>query len=492
MIIRKLLAVLGVVLVLGTIGALGGPRWQPEQVPTRVQSETLDTRIGSSVTTEPVGTYEIDTHDFQVDLGEVQVPARLTYPVDAPPERPAVLMMHGAGTGRHTSFADQARELASAGIYVLVPHKRLDTYSGRHRDYVQMAADYMVSFEELAEHTGVDPGQVGVYGESEGAYVATVAGASYPQVNFAALVSAPIVPPRQQAAFAADSYLRNVGAPQPLLRAIPRAVGVNIPGGGFEYVDFDPRPFQQRLQLPVLMVYGTDDGSMPVVQGAVQLHEDLTRAGNEALTVRYYDDANHGIRRNGHLAEGFTEDLARWIQGLPATATAEPQVAGANPEQQYAAAPVATPRWYADGNWLMYTLVGSLGLLLVGPGLWTGNRIIRRDRRSLMPAPLARYAAATALASVATLVIFLAYLTQVAYYALNYLRNDIVVVGGYLLVMATGVLAAWVLHSSLEQTLRHRDAAWRGPGRLVWWCVHLGAVSLLIIAAYWGVYPSFI
>ncbi|HLS25867.1 MAG TPA: hypothetical protein VK063_08350, partial [Beutenbergiaceae bacterium] len=87
---------------------------------------------------------------------------------------------------------------------------------------------------------------------------------------------------------------------------------------------------------------------------------------------------------------------------------------------------------------------------------------------------------------------FVAYLTQVAYYALNYLRNDFVVVGGYVVVMATGVLAAWVLHSSLDRTIRSRDSAWRGPGRLVWWCVHLGAVSLLIIAAYWGVYPSFI
>src|SRR5690625_3298972 len=139
MIIRKFLAVLGVVLVLGTIGALGAPRWQPEHVPTRVESETLDTRIGSSVTTEPVGTYEIDTHDFQVDLGEVQVPARLTYPVNAPPERPGVLMMHGAGTGRHTSFADQARDLASAGVYVVVPHKRLDPDSVRARAYVRRA-----------------------------------------------------------------------------------------------------------------------------------------------------------------------------------------------------------------------------------------------------------------------------------------------------------------------------------------------------------------
>lgn len=493
MFVRTLLAVLGLVLVLGTIGSLGGPRWEPDPVTHQVESQTLDTRIGSDADTDPVGTYEVAVEDVEVDLGEVTVLARLASPVDAPPERPGMVLMHGAGTGAHTALRDQARDLASAGIYTLVPQKRLDTYSVQHRDYVQMAADYMASHDLLRRWPGVDPGQVGIYGESEGAYVAAVAGATYDEVAFVALISAPVVPPRQQAAFAADTYLRHTGAPGVLLRAIPRAIGVTIPGEGFEYIDFDPRPYQRQLHVPVLMVYGTNDISMPVVQGARILNEDLAYAGNEAFTVRYYADANHGIRANGALAAGFTDDLARWVLGLPATAVAEPQVAGADPYQQYAAAPVAQPRWYADGNWLMYGLFGSFGALLLGPALWGLARVVpRSDRRPIMPAPLARYAAATALSAMAALVFFLAYLSQVAYYALNYMSNQFVVVGGYLLVLATGVLAAWMLYASVEQTLRHRDVGWRGPGRLVWWTVHLGAASLLLICAYWGVYPAFV
>ena len=493
MLVRKLLAVLGVVLVLGTIGSIGGPRWQPDPVTDQVESQTLDTRIGSDADTDPVGTYEVTVEDIEVDLGEVTVPARLAQPVEAPPRRPGMLFMHGAGTGEHTAFGDQARDLASAGVYVLVPHKRLDNYSIQHRDYVQMAADYMVSLDVLRQWPGVDPGQVGIYGESEGAYVAAVAGATYDQVAFVALISAPVVPPRQQAAFASDTYLRHTGVPDVLLRAIPRAIGVNIPGEGFEYIDFDARPYQQELQVPVLMVYGTNDISMPVVQGATILRDDLARAGNEALTVRYYANANHGIRSGGELAAGFTDDLARWSLGLPATAVAQPQVAGAEPDQQYAAAPVAQPRWYADGNWLMHGLFGSFGAILLGPVLWGLGRVVRRgDRRPIMPAPLARYAAASALSAVATLVFFVAYLSQVAYYALNYLSIQFVVVGGYLLVLAAGVLAAWMLLESVEQTLRHRQVGWRRPGRLVWWTVHLGAVSLLLICAYWGVYPAFV
>ena len=50
-----------------------------------------------------------------------------------------------------------------------------------------------------------------------------------PGLAFSVLVSAPVVPPRQQAAFAVDSYLRNTDVPQAVFRAIPRAVGLRVP-----------------------------------------------------------------------------------------------------------------------------------------------------------------------------------------------------------------------------------------------------------------------
>lgn len=493
MTVRKVLAILGVVLILGTIGALSGPRWQPEQVVDRIQSESTDTQIHGAAEPDRVGVYEVAIEDVDIAVNGVTVTARFISPVDGPEQRPGVLFMHGAGTGRATAFADQARDLASAGIEVVVPAKRLDTYSARHRDYIAMAQDYLVSFEALRQRPGVDASQVGIYGESEGAYIAVVAGAERPEVAFVALISAPVVPPREQFAFAADAYLRNTGAPTPLLRAIPRAIGASIPGGGFEYVDFDASPFAQRLNAPVLMVYGTDDAAMPVVQGVTVMTQDLAVAGNDDLTVRYYEGANHGIRSNGELVDGFSRDLSDWILGLPGTAGAPPQVAGAQPEQTYQAAPVARPSWYANGDFLLYGVLAAVGLLAIGPLVWMGNRLRSRGARAVMPPPLARFAAATALSSLAALAVFFAYLVQVAQYALDYQRNDVVVIGGYVLVLATGVLAAGVLYTSVTAWLdSRRSQLWHPVGRLIWWTTHLGAVSLLIMAAYWGVFPSFI
>ena len=124
----------------------------------------------------------------------------------------------------------------------MVPNKRLDTYTTIHRDYVAMAADYARSIDVLRGWPGVDPDRVGVYGESEGGWIVPVMTAEHPQIAFGVLVSAPVVPPRQQAAFAADMYLRNTDVPHGVFRAIPRAVGLEFPGEMFDYADFDFAP----------------------------------------------------------------------------------------------------------------------------------------------------------------------------------------------------------------------------------------------------------
>jgi len=317
-----------------------------------------------------------------------------------------------------------------------------------------------------------------------------------PRVAFVVLVSAPVVPPREQAAFAMDSYLRNTHVPWPVFRAIPRATGASVPGGGMEYVDFDVTPWQRQLRQPVLMVYGTHDASMPIVQGPIQLMNDIAEVGNDRCTVRYFADANHGIRVDGDLAPGFRELLADWTLGLPESATASPRVAGATPEQTYRAEPVDSPRWYANGDMLVWSIVGSALLLVGGPLLWVLTALPRRRVGRRLPAPVARHTAATGIAAVAVIVLFVAYCAQVADLALNYRTDDVVVLGGWIAVQAAGAFAAAVLVHSVMVAKPFHPGRWSSgderaglAGRLLWWATHAGALGLLLIAAYWGVYP---
>ncbi|WP_341358136.1 prolyl oligopeptidase family serine peptidase [Georgenia sp. M64] len=487
---RRLAATVVVVLVLGLVGAFAGPGWNPQPLGHTVVPETPDTTIGSDVLTPPVGTYEVASEVVEVRVDDgVTVQATIASPVGAPGLRPAVLFMHGAGTATHENFADTTTDLASAGVVTMVPDKRADTYTTRSRDYPGMAEDYLDSLAVLREHDGVDPARVGVYGESEGAIPAPIAAAGNDDVAFVVLVSAPVVPIREQGALAADSYLRDVGVPDQVLRAIPRLVGGTLPGGGFEYFDFDPSPYHQRLTQPVLVVYGTADASMPIVQGPEVLVRDLERAGNDLYTIRYYAGANHGIRIDGVLAPGFTEDLARWILGLPETADAQPRIAGDQPVQAYRAEPVDQPRWFATGDMMVASFLVGFGLLALGAVTAAAGQVPRLwgRRAGALPAPLGRHTAALSLATTATWVLFGSYLVGVADLALNYRTNPLLAQGGWLVAQLVGILAAALLVQVVETWWR-RGA--RGTGRAVVVLTLLGALVLLVTAAYWGVYPA--
>jgi dienelactone hydrolase len=481
------------VIALAVAGAAMGPQWDPDVLTDPLTVSVPSTAIGGPVNPTPIGTYDVVTKIVPVQLDGAEVEAQVSLPVGAPAGLPGVVFVHGAGTGKYANaFQLQAHALASAGIVTLVPNKRLDTYSTQHRDYVRMAADYARSVDLMRRLTEVDPDRIGLYGESEGAWIVPVMAAADPRIAFAALVSDPVVPPREQAAFAADSYLRNTGVPQGVFRAIPRAVGMAFPGGGFEYADFEVAPFQQRMTAPTFVAYGTADASMPIVQGAQQILADLAVAGNHAVTVRYYAGANHGIKVYGHVATDFVRDLARWIGGLPATATASPRIAGDQPHQTFRAEPVPTPRWFEDGNTVLNTVLASAGAIVLGTVIWLAAHWLRRKGTGLaagLSAPLFALAAGSVL-TVAGLVWYLFAITRLA---LDYDQNAWVVQGGWIGVRLLGIAAVVggaVLGNRLTDVRGDPDrrAVEGFSAGAALGLISAGSLVLLVTLAYWGVF----
>ena len=336
-----------------------------------------------------------------------------------------------------------------------------------------------------------------VIAESEGAYIAPIMAARDPEIAFVILVAAPIVTPREQGAYATDSYLRNVRVPSALYRVIPRALGAELPLGGINYVDFDPQPYHQRMTQPTLLIHGTGDAAMPIVEGTEQLIADLAVAGNDQWTVRFYAGANHGIKIGDALAPGFSDDLARWVQGLPATATAEPRIAGDQPVQRHGADPVAPPPWFASGNNIIVGLLTPLALLMVGPVAYAVTAVVRRVRgrgplpRTMAP-DVARWLGASALAGLSTWVVFVAYIRQVADYAFNYRSNPLFTYGAFatewLLALGTAFLLTGAARRAWHQ--RRTGARLTAPAALTTGGTLAGVAGMLIVAAYWSGFPD--
>lgn len=494
------------VLGLSLVGTLAGPRWTPEPLTTTLTPTTSDTAIGGAVITPPVGTFEVETTTVTLtDPDGGNASALLRRPVGVAGPTSGVVFIHGAGTHTIEGFAEQATALASAGVAALVPSKPMDEYSTTSRDYPAMAADYSRAVEFLRNLDGVDPARVGLYAESEGGYPGVVLAAQDPGLSFLVLASAPVVQLREQAAFAAGSYLERVGVPGALNTVIARVLGSAEVPGGFEYADFDAGPYEERLRMPVLMVYGTGDSSMPLVQGPMQIWQSMQTGGNDQLTVRYYDGANHGLKlgtsTDGALAPGVTRDLARWVTGLPATAQAAPRVAGATPVQEYwARAPGAT-RWYASGDLMAATVVSGVGLLAVSLLVWLVGQSprLRGGRGLRLPDPIGRWTVSLTLSVLAAWVLYLAYIGGVVSLALSYRTNPWFSYGGWLVAqlvaLGTVVLLVKLVQRTVVMHAAARDACGpllSLPSGVVLGSALGGTVVLLVALSYWGLFPMLV
>lgn len=517
MVLRTVASSAAILVGLAVLGALSGPAWDPVPLTDHVKPTETSTEIGGLAAARAggrvhaPGTFEVRDTEVTIQLDGYAVEGLLREPVGAGDDLPGMVFIHGAGTGKwQDAFTEQAEEIASAGVVTLVPDKRLDTYTLWQRDYVGMAADYQHSVQFLRRVPGVDPERVGLYAESEGTWIAPVMQAQDPTIAFTVLASAPVVEPRRQAAFAVDNYLRNTGVPWQVFRAIPRAVGIQLPTGMLDYADFDITPWLEQQTAPVLVVYGTGDLSMPIEQGTRQIIAD-TAVGNgfAPVTVRFYDGADHGLRIDQVVVPELSRDVAAWVQGLPDTATAEPRIAGAQPEQLYLASSVPRPRWWGNGDIIIGAVIGGVSLLLVGPLVWGATSLVRRIAATGRGLPGARATTrmargvrplllALSVGSVATLVALVVYLVAVARLALNYQQDWLVVQGGWIGVRLLGLATVVVLAMLVGRARDVRDARRAGdedavvargwPAHLTLWTVLVGVASLLLWLTYWGVF----
>jgi pimeloyl-ACP methyl ester carboxylesterase len=289
----------------------------------------------------------VETEDVRLETDGAVLAGTLRLP-ETPSPAPVVVGVHGAegGTRDFHLFRHLETTLPPAGVGTLLFDRRGEgesTGDAGGMSYERLAADVCAWLRLLAGDDRVDASRLGLWGISQGGWIAPLAAAGS-EAAFLVAVSAAGVTPGAQMDFATRALLREAGHGEEAVEqalALRRAMDAVSAGAmpvaeaqalldaavaepwfrlAFvppeaalidpswrEEMEFDIRPALRRLDLPVLLFFGEHDRWIPVAESA-----DVWRAelGPEAdLTVV-------SLPGTGHAAT-LAADPNDWLEAGP-------------------------------------------------------------------------------------------------------------------------------------------------------------------------------
>lgn len=281
--------------------------------------------------------------------------AKLAGTILAPPgnRHPAIVILHGSGpaTRDFVLYRSTANLFVRHGFAVLLFDKRGTGQSeGMYveaPDLRASAADARAAIAFMAVQPDVDASRLGVWGISQGGWVAQILGAECPEVRFVIDVSGPGVSPLEQNVYARSMELAEQGFSMDEVaevidvrrrlwtyyqtergreelerawtwaRSRPWFVKMKWPEAPpmtSELSDdqkhfyrvhcaYEPASVVERIKVPVLYLLGGKDRHIPVPESQAALSAAFARSGNPDVTIRLFPNAGHGIQKVDGPAE---------------------------------------------------------------------------------------------------------------------------------------------------------------------------------------------
>ena len=279
------------------------------------------------------------------------------FPVSSSP-RPAVLMMQGSGPADRDCdgyFPPIRDEFLSRQIATFAFDKPgCGGSTGDWRDYaLEARADQaLAALRMLGSHPRVHEAGLGVWGQSQGGWLAQIVADRLPGLAFAIANSGPSINVIEQDLYGCEHSMRAAGHPEVDIDLALAFIGklheaaragvdfatVNAefltearrqPWYGYAAVDdaadwrfgqllveecYEPREVLARVRCPFLAIYGGRDVLVPAWRSAEETGRALEAAGNHDATVVVFAGADHRIRdaRTGDFVAGYLDLLGNW------------------------------------------------------------------------------------------------------------------------------------------------------------------------------------
>ena len=196
----------------------------------------------------------------------------------------------------------------SRGIAVLAYDKRgVGQSNGRYPGSLAsdatigtLAGDAAAAARFLAAQKDIDPARVGFYGISQGGWIIPQAAVRAGKaVSWAVIESGPTVTQGE-----ADAYADLASGPGTTLAAAEARARALDPTG------YDPRPWIERLPIPVLWLYGGQDRAQPT-QHSMEILRALS-PGHD-FTTAYYPKAPHSLFDANGFPAGLYDSAGAWL-----------------------------------------------------------------------------------------------------------------------------------------------------------------------------------
>ena len=296
--------------------------------------------------------------DIRFHNGAVTLAGTLYVPPGKGPH-PALVFVHGDGPDTRDGYRFFAELFARQGVAALIYDKRgtgASTGASWQAPFSDLADDARAAVQFLKHRADIRAGRIGMWGGSQGGWIAPLAASRSEDVGFLIVKSGPAVGPAPLAIYKGVNRVRSGGFPRHVIQQVTDLMHLQFDilrtGTGWEQlesavqrvkgepwyrhvavmrhstwdsswmtygpdIDFDPVPVLQQLDIPVLFLLGELDPETPVAD-TVAILERIRKTDQKDFTVRVFPGADHQIELprqaagRPRYAPGYLDTMVDW------------------------------------------------------------------------------------------------------------------------------------------------------------------------------------